>query len=260
MIRYLTIRKNPVLPCFFPFECLYHILALLALLILTDPAAAMPGSIPPAAFFSCEKDDCNITGIEFRPLIDLLHFSMETPYRWKQESGAQPVESPREFPFKTYLLNMRIRYALSSFDVLGAEAPEKFQAWDIAVTFRLPWGWYSQSDWGVGIRPMTCIGALTGSEDTGLVVSFIPLLSFGSRDERFTLDMGAGAALFGRTTFGTQDFGGNFQFALTAGLGIPVFKRLGAGYRFMHYSDSRIYGSHTIGADMHMLEVAYRFY
>jgi Lipid A 3-O-deacylase (PagL) len=70
-----------------------------------------------------------------------------------------------------------------------------------------------------------------------LVVSLIPLLVIGSQDKRFTLDMGAGGAVLSRHHFGTQDFGGYFQFALTAGVGVPLYKRVGVGYRFLHYSD-----------------------
>lgn len=65
--------------------------------------------------------------------------------------------------------------------------------------------------------------------------------------------------MLSRHRFGTQDYGGYFQFALTAGVGVPLFERLGAGYRYMHYSDAGINGDHTTGADMHMLELSYRF-
>ncbi len=170
-----------------------------------------------------------------------------------------PGEGNRQSPLKAGLLNLSIRGTLSSVDIIGADAPENFRGYDVAASFRLPWGWYSQSEWGAGIRLMTSAGVLTGGSDIGPVVSLIPLLAFGSRDGRLTLDMGAGAALFGRTTFGKQDFGGYVQFALTAGLSFPLFNGLGAGYRFMHYSDASLYGEHTIGADMHMLEITYRF-
>lgn len=176
-----------------------------------------------------------------------------------QEAGRDPDESNRATPLEAGLLLLSVRGVLSSFDVLGAEAPEEFRAYDVAATFRLPWGWYSQSGWGAGIRLMPGLGVLTGGGDTGLVVSLVPLLAFGSRDGRFTLDMGAGGALFSRTAFGTQDFGGQFQFALTAGISVPLFKGVGAGYRFMHYSDAAIHGPATTGADLHMLEITYRF-
>jgi hypothetical protein len=95
---------------------------------------------------------------------------------------------------------------------------------------------------------MASTGALYGGGDTALVVSLIPLLVIGSQDKRFTLDMGAGGAVLSRHHFGTQDFGGYFQFALTAGVGVPLYKRVGVGYR-----------PENTGADMHMLELTYRF-
>jgi hypothetical protein len=168
-------------------------------------------------------------------------------------------EHDKQVPNKLSLLSVSIRARFSSVDVLGGVAPEEFREYDVAANFRLPWAWYSQSDWGAGIRLMASAGALYGAGETALVVSLIPLVALGSQDGRFTLDMGAGGALLSRHRFGTQDYGGYFQFALTAGVGVPLFKRLGVGYRFLHYSDTGIYGPHNTGADFHMLEFTYRF-
>lgn len=175
------------------------------------------------------------------------------------ESDDTPDEGVRKSSLTAGLLSVSIRGTLSSTDIIGSDATEKFRAYDAALTFRLPWGWQSLSGWGVDVRLMTSVGTITGSGDTGLVVSFVPLLDFGSRDGRFVIDMGAGAALFSRTAFGTQDFGGYLQFALTAGAAVPLFKGVGAGYRFMHYSDAALHGSDTTGADLHMLNITYRF-
>jgi len=73
------------------------------------------------------------------------------------------------------------------------------------------------------------------------------------------LDLGMGGALLSKHHFGTQDFGGPFQFALTLGDGVPLYERLGGGYRFLHYSDAGTNGSHTTGVDFHMIELIYRF-
>jgi hypothetical protein len=43
------------------------------------------------------------------------------------------------------------------------------------------------------------------------------------------------------------------------GVSVPLYGRVGVGYRFMHYSDGGAYGEHTIGADFHMIELIYRF-
>ena len=185
--------------------------------------------------------------------------SCATPNVTAQEISHDTGESNPPSSLKAGLLNLGIRGVLSSFDVIGDDASEEFQAYDVAATFGLPWGWFSKSGWGARVRLMIGAGAFTGGGDTGVVVSLLPLLAFGGWDGVFTLDMGAGAALFSRSTFGAQDFGGPFQYALTAGVGIRLFKRLGAGYRFMHYSDAGLYGNHTTGADLHMLEITCRF-
>ena len=168
-------------------------------------------------------------------------------------------EPDKQSLIKGNLLGFSIRASFSSKDVVGSIAPEQFREYGVAATFRLPWGWYSQSGWGAGLRLMTSVGAMHGAGDSAMVVSLIPLVALGTRDGRFTLDMGAGGALLSRRHFGTQDFGGYFQFALTAGVGVSLFKGLGLGYRFMHYSDAGIYGPNSIGADMHMLELTNRF-
>ena len=157
------------------------------------------------------------------------------------------------------VLGVSVRAGASGANVLGDAAPEDFQAYDIAATFRLPWARYSESGWGAGTRVMASAGAFRGAGETALAVSLIPVLALGTQDGRFTLDLGAGVALLSKQRFGTQDFGGAFQFALTLGVTVPLYERLGVGYRFMHYSDAGAYGRHTIGADFHMLELAYYF-
>jgi len=143
--------------------------------------------------------------------------------------------------------------------VLGDVAPEDFHEYDVVASFGLPWERYSPSDWGVGTRLMASAGALRGAGSTAFAVSLIPVLAFGSRDGRYTLDLGIGGALLSKHRFGTQDFGGPFQFALTLGVGVPLYERLGVGYRFLHYSDAGTNGSHTTGVDFHMIELIYRF-
>lgn len=157
------------------------------------------------------------------------------------------------------LLSVGVRARFSELTVLGDVAPVFFEAYDAAATFKLPWERYSESGWGAGTRVMASAGTLRGEGQTTFVVSFIPLLALGSRDGRFTLDFGTGLALLGEHQFGLQDFGGFIQFALTLGVSVPLYKQLGVGYRFMHYSDCGLYGSHTTGVDFHMIEAIYRF-
>ena len=156
------------------------------------------------------------------------------------------------------LLSISVRARISGATVLGEQQPEEFQEFDVMANFGLPWESYSTSGWGVGTRLMASAGLLRGAGETGLVVSLIPGLALGSKDGRFFVDMGAGGALLSRYQFGTQDFGGPFQFALTVGAGFPLYKQLGLGYRFMHYSDAGVHGGDTIGADFHMIEFTYR--
>lgn len=152
-----------------------------------------------------------------------------------------------------------MRTSFSQTTVLGKDTTESFDAYDMSANFKLPWKNYSTSGWGMGTRLMASAGMLHGSGKNALVVSFIPELTLGSIDSRYTLDFGIGGALLSRHSFGTQDFGGPFQFALTSGISIPLYQNLKLGYRFMHYSDAGINGPDTTGADLHMLELIYGF-
>ncbi len=184
--------------------------------------------------------------------------SFYSEYRNQSYPNAENETDGKE-PAKTSLHSVSLRARFSSFDIIGDVASEKFWEYDVAAYFRSPWMLYTRSGWGTDIRLMSSIGVLYGDKDTALVISLVPLLAFGSQDGKFTLDMGVGGALLSRHKFATQDYGGYFQFALTAGVSIPLFWQLGAGYRYLHYSDCGIYGPHNTGADFHMLEVIYRF-
>ena len=157
------------------------------------------------------------------------------------------------------LLNLSFRTRVSGTTTLGEQQPEEFHEYDLAASFGLPWQRYSSSGWGVGTRLMASAGIMRGGGETGLVASVIPGVALGSEDGRFFIDLGAGGALLSRYRFGNQDYGGPFQFALTVGAGFPLYKRLGLGYRFMHYSDAGVNGPDTIGADFHMIEFSYWF-
>ncbi|WP_083235907.1 acyloxyacyl hydrolase [Halomonas caseinilytica] len=43
------------------------------------------------------------------------------------------------------------------------------------------------------------------------------------------------------------------------GVRVPLYRRLGVGYRFLHYSDAGANGPDTTGADFHMIEFRYRY-
>ena len=157
------------------------------------------------------------------------------------------------------LISIGVRARVGGERVLGEEQPEAFREYDVVASFRLPWERYHASGWGVGTRLLASAGVLQGAENKAFALSLIPVLAVGSQDGRFVLDLGAGGAWLSRHTFEKQDYGGHFQFALTVGVGVPLYGRLGVGYRFLHYSDAGVHGKNTIGADFHMVEFIYRF-
>ena len=156
-------------------------------------------------------------------------------------------------------LNGGVRVRFDDKTVLGKEQPETFREYDVFVNLQLPWRHQYASGWGWSLRLLVSAGIMQGAEEAGFVASGIPVLGFGSRDGRFSVDAGAGLALLSRHRYALQDYGGPLQAALTFAVSMPLYRRVGIGYRFMHYSDASLYGSHTIGADFHMAELLYRF-
>lgn len=157
------------------------------------------------------------------------------------------------------LNSVSVRYRLSEKTLLGEEAPEDFEAWDIAAHVDSPWMLTSLADMPINPRLMVSAGRLRGADENALVVSVVPQLYQQSEGGAFSLDVGVGGAWFSRYVFGVQDFGGPFQFALTLGITAPFYAHVGVGYRFMHYSDAGLNGPGTTGADFHMMELRYRF-
>jgi hypothetical protein len=156
------------------------------------------------------------------------------------------------------LQSLSMRARISEKTLLGEDASEDFEEYDVAANFELPWKRSYSSDWNMGTRLMASAGFLRGSGKNAVVVSLIPEWTLESKHGWFTLDLGAGAALFSRHRFGSQDYGGPFQFALTLGVGVPFYKNMEIGYRFLHYSDAGVNGSDTTGADFHMIEFTYK--
>ena len=156
------------------------------------------------------------------------------------------------------LVHAGVRWRTSNRHVLGKVEPERFREYDVWATVRLAWESYSASGWGVGTRLLTSAGLFRGAGTNALVVSALPMIALGSRDGRLPSTWVSAwraeqeqvrAAGFRRDSSGVVDF--RYRY--------PIYRRFGAGYRFMHYSDAGVFGSHTIGADLHMLDLTYRF-
>jgi len=157
------------------------------------------------------------------------------------------------------LLNVGARGGTTGLEVLGGNSREYFEQYDLFATASLPWSTYWDCGWGFSSRLMGTAGVFTGAGKTAFVGAIVPLLAFGPKDSILALDAGMGAAGITRHKFGDQDLGGPFEVVLTFGLRVPVYRAFGIGYRMTHMSDAGIYGGHTRGADLHMLELTYNF-
>jgi Lipid A 3-O-deacylase (PagL) len=147
-----------------------------------------------------------------------------------------------------------------SSPLLGKEQRYNFRLYDIAAFWRLPWRWpLGETAWSLETRLITSAGAIAGGGDTGFVATVVPDLALTGWNGLVTLDVGLGAGLFPKYKFGAQTFGGPVQIVGTVGIGFNVFPHTYAGFRLQHFSDATLYGSSSLGADMYILELAYRF-
>lgn len=157
------------------------------------------------------------------------------------------------------LLNIGVRARIGERRVLGEQQPESFRALDLSAQWRLPGHRAGPSDWHFGTRLIASAGLMRGAGKTALVVAATPVLVLASADGRYTIDAGLGLALLSEHRYAQQDYGGPLQASLTFGVALPLVRRLGVGYRFVHYSDAGAYGPGTIGADFHMIELIHHF-
>ena len=176
------------------------------------------------------------------------------------------VDVARDSPFSEEqakpitLIRVGPRVGVSGKSPFGKDQKEDFQQYDVAALFRLPWGWQERSSGlKLDMRLLASAGELAAAGDTSLMATLVPCLAVSSPNGAVSIDVGAGTAFFSNYKFGVQNFGGPAQIVGTAGIGLNPFPGFYAGYRFQHFSDAGIYGATSLGVDMHMLEIAYRF-
>ena len=167
----------------------------------------------------------------------------------------------QSFAGDTTLLSIGPRYGFSRKDpLLGKRQTANFALVDVAALFRLPWSWpLGESPWRVETGLITSAGALSAAGDTGFIATVVPRVALSGWHGFASIDVGIGLGLFGRDNYGPQDFGGHVQLVLTTALQIHPISHAFAGFRLQHFSDAGIYGSHSLGVDLYLIEVGYRF-
>lgn len=144
--------------------------------------------------------------------------------------------------------------------LMGKRQTESFRMADVSAVFALPWSrQLGDSSWGLETRLTASAGALDGAGDTGLMMTVVPGLALNGWKELVSFDAGGGLAYFSRHKFGEQDFGGPVQFVGTMGIRINPFAHAYTGVRFQHISDAGMYGSSSLGVDLYIVELGYRF-
>jgi hypothetical protein len=141
----------------------------------------------------------------------------------------------------------------------GTQKNSSLDRVDLFASWRTPYAWEFSPGWDIGARLNASVGAMGGQQQLGAVGTFVPTLAIGDTDNVVSFEIGAGGALFSQWEYGTvEDFGGPFQFVLDIGINFRVYKELGLGYRYQHWSDAGMYGAKR-GVDMNMLELSYRY-
>ena len=144
--------------------------------------------------------------------------------------------------------------------LMGKEQKYYFHLYDIAAVIKLPWSWpLGGSQWSLETRLITSAGLLTGANESGLMMTFVPGLALSGWKGLVTFDAEAGAGFFSNYKFGMQDFGGPVQIVATVGVRVNPFSHAYTGFRVQHFSDAGLYGSSSLGVDMYIVELGYRF-
>jgi len=143
---------------------------------------------------------------------------------------------------------------------MGKEQKYYFHLYDVAALIKLPWSLpLGGGTWGLETRLIASAGLLTGGNESGLIMTAVPVLALSGWKGLVTFDAGAGVGLFSNHTFGVQDFGGPAQIIATLGAQVSPFSHTFAGFRIQHFSDAGLYGTSSLGVDMYVIEFGYRF-
>lgn len=144
--------------------------------------------------------------------------------------------------------------------LMGKQQKYNFNLYDVAALFRLPWQTpLGDSGWKIETRLITSIGAIEGGGDTGLVVNLVPDIALSGWNGLVSFDAGAGLGLYPRYKFGEQNFGGPAQIVATIGITVNPVPHGYAGVRAQHFSDAGVYGPNSLGVDMYIVEIGYKF-
>lgn len=144
--------------------------------------------------------------------------------------------------------------------LLGKEQKHFFHLTDIAALIKLPWAWpLGESRWSLETRLLATTGLLAAADDRALMITAVPDLALNGWDGLMTFDVGVGAGFFSNYKFGVQDFGGPVQIVATMGVRVNPWSHAYAGFRLQHFSDAGLYGSSSLGVDMYIVELGYRF-
>ena len=144
--------------------------------------------------------------------------------------------------------------------LMGKEQKYYFHLTDVAAVFKLPWSWPLGGNlWNLETRLITSAGLLTAAGESGLMMTVVPGLALTGWRGLITFDAGVGAGFFSNYKFGMQDFGGPVQIVATVGGRANPFSHAYTGFRVQHFSDAGLYGSSSLGVDMYIVELGYRF-
>jgi hypothetical protein len=143
---------------------------------------------------------------------------------------------------------------------LGKEQKYNFHLYDVAAVFRLPWSWpLGEDGWRLETRLITTAGYLAAAGDSGFMGTVLPDLALSAWKGLVTVDVGLGVGFFSTYKFGEQDFGGPVQVVGTAGISVHPMSHAYAGFRVQHFSDATLYGTSSLGVDMYIVEIGYKF-
>ena len=170
--------------------------------------------------------------------------------------GVSHSQSPKELEILS--IGIRAGNNLKNVAIPPAEKID-FHAFDVMAIVGFPGSWEWPRGWEARYRWYASAGMLKGSGEKGFIATFGPGVAFTKWDWNLTLEFGTGTVFVGKEHFGDQDLGGPVQILGQGGIFYHFTGHITGGWRFQHFSDATVYGNHSKGVDLNLLELHYRF-
>ncbi len=133
-----------------------------------------------------------------------------------------------------------------------------FEQYELFTAYRLNPRWEWRSGWVVQTQIGATLGELRSEQQTGVILSVGPKLTFSKPGSALSVDVGISPTYISETRYGVTNLGGNTQFISHLRLSYQFSDPFSVGIRFHHMSNGRLQEANP-GLNIQSLELSYQF-